>query len=100
MAPEQVSRSWGPIGIHTDVYGVGAILFTLLTGRPPWPGRRLAEILADVTSTAPVIALDQLRPELPQPLSEICRRCLAKTPGQRYRCPNDVRSALTQVAVS
>ncbi len=100
MAPEQVSRSWGSIDIHTDVYGIGAVLFTLLTGRPPWPGRRLAEILADVTSTAPVIALDRLRPELPQPLREICRRCLAKPPGQRYRGPNDVRSALTRVAVS
>jgi serine/threonine protein kinase len=100
MAPEQVLRSWGSIDVHTDVYGVGAVLFTLLAGRPPWPGRRLAEILADVTSTRPVIPLDRLRPDLPPPLSEICGRCLAKPPGQRYRGPNDVRSALAQLALS
>ena len=56
MAPEQVSRAWGAIDARTDVYGVGAVLFTLLTGRPPWIGRRLPEILADVTSSTPVIA--------------------------------------------
>ncbi len=99
MAPEQVSRSWGSIDIRTDVYGVGAILFTLLTGRPPWPGRALAEILADVTSAAPVIAPKALLLDLPESLSEICRRCLAKPPGERYRNPNEVRSALTQLSL-
>jgi eukaryotic-like serine/threonine-protein kinase len=99
MAPEQVSRSWGSIDIRTDVYGIGAILFTLLTGRPPWPGRRLAEILADVTSAAPVITPKELRPELQESLSEICRRCLAKPPRQRYGSPSEVRSALTRLTL-
>ena len=56
MAPEQVYRGWGNIDTRTDVYGIGAVMFALLTGRPPWIGRSLSDILADVTSTTPVIA--------------------------------------------
>src|SRR5205823_13214835 len=48
MAPEQASRYWGPIGVRTDVYGLGAVLYSLLTGRPPYIARRLPDILADV----------------------------------------------------
>ena len=99
MAPEQVSRSWGEIDARTDVYGVGAILFTLLTGRPPWPGKRLPEILSDVTSSTPVIAPARIRPELPESLSAICERCLAKVPDDRYPSLQEVRSALTELAV-
>jgi eukaryotic-like serine/threonine-protein kinase len=97
MAPEQVSRSWGALSARTDVYGVGAVLFTLLTGRPPWPGLKLPDILADVTSNTPVIAPEQIRPELPQSLSEICRRCLAKAPDDRYSSLQVVQTALSRV---
>jgi eukaryotic-like serine/threonine-protein kinase len=100
MAPEQVSRSWGALSPRTDVYGVGAVLFTVLTGRPPWPGRRLPDILADVTSSTPVIAPERIRPELPQSLSEICRRCLAKAPDDRYASLEDVQAALTRLTIT
>jgi tRNA A-37 threonylcarbamoyl transferase component Bud32 len=94
MAPEQASRRWGPIDERTDVYGIGAVLYTLLTGRPPWMGRRLPDILADVISAAPVLAPTSLRPDLPTPLSELCRKCLSKPPGERYHTVREVRSAL------
>src|SRR5262249_36022419 len=68
MAPEQASRCWGPIDERTDVYGIGAILYTLLTGRPPCVGRRLPEILADVIRAAPVISPAMRPPALPTPL--------------------------------
>jgi eukaryotic-like serine/threonine-protein kinase len=96
MAPEQVSRSWGKIDARTDVYGVGAVLFTLLTGRPPWIGQRLEDILSSVASSTPVIAADTLRPEIPRSLSAICRKCLAKRPAQRPSGLQDVREALTR----
>jgi tRNA A-37 threonylcarbamoyl transferase component Bud32 len=95
MAPEQVSRSWGPIDVRTDIYGIGAVLFTFLTGRPPWIGRRLPDILADVASSSPVIPPASLRPDLPKPISDLCRRCLAKVPSDRYPTVMDLRTALT-----
>ena len=98
MAPEQISRAWGAIDTRTDVYGAGAVLFTLLTGRPPWIGRRLPDILADVTSATPVIAPGQIRPELPESLSDLCRKCQnAEAPNDRYSTLGDVRSALTKL---
>ena len=83
---------------RTDVYGVGAVLFTLLTRRPPWPGRTLESILADVTSRVPVIAPAQIRPEVPESVSEVCRKCLSKSPAERYPVLQDVRSALAEAS--
>jgi tRNA A-37 threonylcarbamoyl transferase component Bud32 len=94
MAPEQASRSWGPIGIRTDVYGIGAVLFALLTGRPPWVGRRLPDILADVISAAPVIPPASLRADLPKPISDLCRKCLSKAPEDRYATVQEVSIVL------
>ncbi len=97
MAPEQVSRSRGEIDERTDIYGIGAILFTLLTGRSPWIGQTLPDILADVISDASVIPPTRLRPDLPEPISELCRKCLSKAPGDRYDSVQDVRFALNEL---
>ena len=98
MAPEQASRCWGEIDVRTDVYGIGAVLYTLLTGRPPWVGRRLPDILADVISAAPVIPPSDLRPDLPESLSDLCRKCLSKAQEDRYPTVQDVRVALAGAA--
>jgi eukaryotic-like serine/threonine-protein kinase len=97
MAPEQASGYWGQVDVRTDVYGVGAVLFTLLTGRPPWVGRRLPDILADVISAAPVIPPTDLRPDLPEAISNVCRKCLSKAQESRYLTVQQVRSALTEL---
>lgn len=97
MAPEQVSRSWGRIDRRTDVYGIGAVLFTLLTGRPPHPGRRLPDVLADVVSARPVISPEVLRPDLPGPVIDFCRKCLAKSPDERYPSVREARLALAEL---
>jgi serine/threonine protein kinase len=94
MAPEQVARHWGPISEETDVYGLGAVLYTLLTGRPPWLGRTLPDVLAQVVSATPVLPPDELRPRLPALLSEVCRHCLAKPPSERYPTIRELRRAL------
>jgi tRNA A-37 threonylcarbamoyl transferase component Bud32 len=97
MAPEQASRCWGPIDRRTDVYGVGAVLFALLTGRAPHVGRRLPDILADVVASTPVISPARLRPGLSGPLVDLCRTCLSKRPEARYQTVREVRSALARV---
>jgi eukaryotic-like serine/threonine-protein kinase len=97
MAPEQVSRSWGNIDVRTDVYGLGAVLFALLTGRPPWIGRSLPDILAQVISAAPVVPPSSLRPDPPEPVSDLCCKCLSKVPGDRYRTLEEVRLDLTRL---
>jgi eukaryotic-like serine/threonine-protein kinase len=99
MAPEQASRCYGEIDVRTDIYGIGAILFTLLTGRPPWVGRRLPDILTGVLSARPVIPPIRLRPDLSESISDLCRKCLSKVPDDRYQTVREVRSALTERGV-
>lgn len=96
MAPEQASRCWGPIDARTDVYGVGAVLFTLLTGRPPFVGRRLPDVLAEVISATPVVSPACLRPGLSERVDALCRKCLAKRPEARFQTVQEVRSALSK----
>jgi len=94
MAPEQVSPWWGPITGQTDVYGLGAVLYALLTGVPPFQGATLADILAQVVSGVKVIAPIEMRPDLPSPVNEICLRCLAKSPDDRYEDARCLHEAL------
>ena len=97
MAPEQASPCWGPIDHRTDVYGIGAVLYTLLTGRAPFVGGRLPDILADVIASTPVLSPARLRRGLAEPLSNLCEKCLSKAPEARYQTVGEVRSALATV---
>ena len=90
MAPEQVTKSWGPVSCQTDIYGAGALLFTLLTGQPPWREKSLSSILARIVSGDEVTDPRVLRPELPQGISLVCQCCLAKAANKRYRSMNDL----------
>jgi hypothetical protein len=94
MAPEQVSGWWGPISPQTDVYGIGAVFYALLTGVPPYRGATLADILAQVVSGVNVIPPIELRPDLSSTVNDICLRCLAKSPGDRYENMQRLTEAL------
>jgi eukaryotic-like serine/threonine-protein kinase len=97
MAPEQVSSHWGKIDARTDVYGLGAVLYTLLTGVPPSQGRTLADVLANVISAHPIPPAGELRPNLPPTLTRLCTRCLAKSPAERFAHLNELSIHLNQV---
>ncbi len=94
MSPEQALGQSNLIAPPTDVYGLGGILYFLLTGRPPFPTASNAyEILTRVLKEAP-IPPRQLNPNVPIGLEKICLRCLTKDLTQRYQTADDVRTAL------
>jgi Flp pilus assembly protein CpaB len=83
MAPEQAAGRTKDIGPATDVYGLGAILYECLTGRPPFKAETPVATAAEVLTREPV-APGQLRPDVPADLEAICTRCLQKEIGRRY----------------
>ena len=95
MAPEQISAYWGPIDPRTDIYGLGAVLYTLLTGRPPWDGRSIADVLAQVVSAQAARAPIEFRSDLTAKINRICLQCLARLRPTGSRACDELRDALS-----
>jgi serine/threonine protein kinase len=97
MAPEQAAGKTSHVGPATDVYALGAILYELLAGRPPFSGESWLETLDKVRFDR-VPPPSRWRPGLPPELERICLQCLEKAPDLRYPSARALGQALRRFA--
>jgi hypothetical protein len=82
MSPEQATGNVAAIGPSADIFGLGAILYTVLTGRPPYEGDLYDVIVRAHRAEFPPPR--QLKPDVPRALEAICLKAMAVLPGDRY----------------
>ncbi|MEO6809920.1 MAG: serine/threonine-protein kinase [Isosphaeraceae bacterium] len=93
MAPEQVAGPREAIGPAADVFALGATLYTLLTGRPPYQAATPGETVVSLRAREPARPR-ALIPSIPRDLETICLACLQNDPGRRYDSADDLADDL------
>src|SRR5205823_6033395 len=83
MSPEQIAPGRAPLSVASDVHALGAILYELLVGQPPFPADNIGELMASILNMVPPPP-SKLRPGVPQDLDAICLRALAKKTWDRF----------------
>lgn len=96
LAPEQLSDAFGNVSERTDIYGVGALLYFLLTTQPPITGRDVPEIIARTLSGRAIPSIAGLVPGIPSPVDQLIACCLNKEPSARPNSVDDIGQTLRQ----
>lgn len=89
MAPEQATARHDDVGVTVDIYSLGAILYEMLTGRPPLIGDSDLELLRKIGADDPPL-IRTLRNGVPGDLEAICMKCLERNPNDRYPSSADL----------
>jgi PAS domain S-box-containing protein len=95
MAPEQAAGRVDLIDPRTDVYGLGAILYEILTGQPPFTGPEIRDVLRRVQEERPIPPM-RLNPEAPPALEVVCLHALAKKRSDRYASATELAEQVQQ----
>ena len=96
MAPER-TREGGDVDTRSDIYGLGALLYVLLTGHPPFDGGDLVETLKKIRQDAPV-PLKKFQLSIPDLFQDIVLKMMAKRPDRRYQTPTDLLKDMERLA--
>jgi len=94
MAPEQIRRE--PLGPPTDLYALGAVMFQMLVGQPPFAIPEIPLLFKAIRQQPPPRVRD-LRPDVPEPISDIVARLLLKNPAERFQSGAELAVMLTRL---
>jgi eukaryotic-like serine/threonine-protein kinase len=96
MAPEQARGDVDQVGVHTDLFGVGATMYALLSGRTVHKGETLNELLSAATKRAPQSVL-MVAPDVPPPVAELVDLALSFDIGRRWTSAKQMQTAVREV---
>jgi predicted Ser/Thr protein kinase len=86
-SPEQATG--GPLDPRSDIYSLGAVLYRMLSGRPPITGESPLRVVVKI-ATEPVTPIGEVNPSVPVPVRELIDRMMARDPNERYQTPQEV----------